>query len=263
MIRRFRNGFLQVLLLASWSVAILHADSGRESWLRYAPLDDAMRAKYESVPANLVVLGESQVFESAQSEMIRGIKSMTGKSLASTSAVEAKSIVLGTLTALHAVAPGLVPPRELGLDGYWLVNAKIRGFDCLVITGLTDRGVLYGVFALLSKIARGENIAVLNEVQQPFAAMRWVDQWDNLNGSIERGYAGPSIFFEKGSVRADLTRAGEYARLLASIGINGCTINNVNADPRIMDDEFISQLARVAEVFRPWGVGLAVSVDLG
>src|SRR4051794_8694096 len=108
MIRRFRNGFLQVLLLASWSVAILHADSGRESWLRYAPLDDAMRAKYESVPANLVVLGESQIFESAQSEMIRGMKGMTGKSLASASAVEAKSIVLGTLTALHTVAPGLV-----------------------------------------------------------------------------------------------------------------------------------------------------------
>ena len=103
----------------------------------------------------------------------------------------------------------------------------------------------------------------LDDVQQPHAALRWVDQWDNLNGSIERGYAGPSIFFEKGSVRADLTRAGEYARLLASIGINGCTINNVNADPRIIDDSFIPQLARIADVFRPWGVQLAVSVDLG
>ena len=123
-----------------------------------------------------------------------------------------------------------------------------------MIAGLTDRGVLYGVFALLSKIARGENVSPLGEVQQPFVAMRWVDQWDNLNGSIERGYAGPSIFFEKGSVRADLTRAAEYARLLASIGINGCTINNVNADPRIMDDSFIPQLARIADVFRPWGV---------
>ena len=100
-------------------------------------------------------------------------------------------------------------------------------------------------------MARGENIAPLDEVQQPHAALRWVDQWDNLNGSIERGYAGPSIFFEKGSVRADLTRAGEYARLLASVGINGCTINNVNADPRIIDDSFIPQLARVAMRFVP------------
>ena len=89
-----------------------------------------------------------------------------------------------------------------------------------------------------------------------------MDEWDNLNGTIERGYAGPSIFFENGSVRADLTRAGQYARLLASVGINGCTINNVNADRRILDDSFIPQLARIADVFRPWGVRLAVSVDL-
>ena len=263
MIRQFKTGILQVLVLASWNVGALHADSGQEAWLRYAPLDGATREKYESLPANLVVLGDSPVFESARSEMIRGNKGLTGKTLVSARSIERKSIVLGTLTSLHAVAPGLAPPNGLGMDGYWLVNAKIRGFDCLVIAGLTDRGVLYGVFALLSKIARGENVSPLGEVQQPFVAMRWVDQWDNLNGSIERGYAGPSIFFENGSVRADLTRAAEYARLLASIGINGCTINNVNADPRIMDDGFISQLARVAEVFRPWGVGLAVSVDLG
>jgi alpha-glucuronidase len=263
MIRRIQAGILQVLLLASCSVGMLHADPEQEAWLRYARLDDAVRAKYESLPANLVVLGDSPVLGSAQSEMIRGIKGMTGKTLIAARSVETRSIVLGTLTALQAVAPGLAPPDGLGMDGFWLVNARIRGFDCLVITGLADRGVLYGVFALLSEMARGESIASLDDVQQPYAKLRWVDQWDNLNGSIERGYAGPSIFFEKGSVRADLTRAGEYARLLASVGINGCTINNVNADPRTIDDSFIPQLARIADVFRPWGVRLAVSVDLG
>src|SRR5262249_52638109 len=125
-----------------------------------------------------------------------------------------------------------------------------------------DRGLLYGVFALLSKIASGENISALDEVQQPYAPLRWINQWDNLDGRIERGYAGPSIFFENGSVRADLTRVGQYARLLASVGINGCTINNVNADPHILADSFIPQLARVAEAFRPWGVKLSISVDL-
>ena len=59
-----------------------------------------------------------------------------------------------------------------------------------------------------------------------------------------------------------LTRAGEYARLLASIGINGCAINNVNANPRVLEDDFLPQLARVADVFRPWGVRLSISVDL-
>ena len=158
--------------------------------------------------------------------------------------------------------PEIRTARSTQADGFWLVIAKVSGIGCLIITSPTDRGVLYGVFAFLSKVARGEDISSLNEGQQPYAKIRWVDQWDNLNGTIERGYAGPSIFFEKGSVRADLTRASEYARLLASIGINGCTINNVNADPRLIDDNFLPQLARIADAFRPWGVQLAVSIDL-
>src|SRR5262249_16780558 len=125
-----------------------------------------------------------------------------------------------------------------------------------------ERGVLYGVFALLSKIARGEDISTLNEVQNPSAKIRWVDQWDNLDGSIERGYAGQSIFFESGSVRAHLTRASEYARLLASVGINGCNINNVNANPRVLQSDFLPRVARIARAFRPWGVRLSLSVAL-
>ncbi len=262
MIRRLQLGILGLLLLGGWGFETLHADAGQDAWLRYAPLDSVVRAGYESLPANLVVLGNSAVLESAQREMIRGVKGMTGKALLAGKSIEERAIVLGTLAAIRAVAPGLAPTDSLEADGFWLVTAQARGFDCLVVASPTDRGVLYGVFALLRKMARGENIGSLNELQQPYVALRWVDHWDNLNGTIERGYAGPSIFFEKGGVRADLTRAGEYARLLASIGINGCTINNVNADPRMVDDSFLPQLARIADVFRPWGVQLAVSVDL-
>ena len=251
------------LLLASWGVEALHADAVQDAWLRYEPPESAERAKSQLLPAKLVVLGDSAVLRSAQGEMIRGVKGMTGKTLGPENSVRERAIVLGTLAAIHAAAPGLAPANPLEADGFWLVSGHIRGFDCLVVTSPTERGVLYGVFAFLSKMARGENVASLNEMQQPYSPIRWVDQWDNLNGTIERGYAGPSIFFENGGVRADLTRAGEYARLLASIGINGCTINNVNADPRMIDDSFLPQLARIADVFRPWGVQLAVSVDLG
>jgi alpha-glucuronidase len=118
------------------------------------------------------------------------------------------------------------------------------------------------VFALLRKMAQTEDLSRLDELQQPYAPIRWVNQWDNLDGRIERGYGGLSIFFAEGKVRSDLTRAGQYARLLASIGINGCTVNNVNADPRVLDESFLPQLARIAEAFRPWGVQLSVSIDL-
>jgi alpha-glucuronidase len=187
--------------------------------------------------------------------------------LGSTLRVEAASsrepaVFLETVTQLHMTAPQLHPPKDLRADGYWLKSAKIHGSESLIVAASTDRGVLYGVFALLSKIERGETLDGIDEVQQPSAPIRWVNQWDNLDGRIERGYGGPSIFFADGNVRADLTRAGQYARLLASIGINGCTINNVNAAPGILEDDFIAQVARIAEVFRPWGVQLSLSVDL-
>ena len=135
---------------------------------------------------------------------------------------------MGTLSALRADSPELFARVELRDDGFLLTIGKVHGFESLVVTAATELGVLYGVFALLSKMARGESVSGLHETQEPYAPIRWVDDWDNLDGRIERGYAGPSIFFENGVVRTDLTRAGEYARLLASIGINGCAINNVN-----------------------------------
>jgi alpha-glucuronidase len=165
-------------------------------------------------------------------------------------------IVLATFSDLHALKETMKPPQELSEDGYWWTHQRRKGFDSLVIAGTTDRGVLYGVFGLLSRIARGE--ALSGElVQVPYAPLRWVNQWDNLDGRIERGYAGPSIFFDHGAVRADLTRAGEYTRLLASVGINGCAVNNVNADPRVLDSDFIRAIVPyrrcISSMGRPLG----------
>jgi len=218
---------------------------------------------YRRLPAGTVLLGDSILLRTAQQELIQGVAQMLGKTLREgpLSSPE-NAIVLGTLTQLHALAPALHAPQELRADDYWLKSAKIRGSECLIIAGANERGVLYGVFGLLSKIARGEKLDAIDEVQGPYAPIRWVNQWDNLDGRIERGYGGTSIFFTDGNVRSDLTRAGQYARLLASIGINGCTVNNVNAAPGILEDSFIAQVSRIADVFRPWGVQLALSVDL-
>ncbi len=209
-----------------------------------------------------MVLRDRLVLKSAQQELVRGISQMLGKTLGEGVVPHGRSIILGTFQDLHRVDPTLRPQTVLKGDGYWLKTAKVHGSAGLMVTSATDRGVLYGVFALLSKIARGENVAGIDEVQQPSAPIRWVNQWDNLDGRIERGYGGASIFFAEGRVRSNLTRAGQYARLLASIGINGCTINNVNAAPGVLEDNFIAQVSRVADAFRPWGVQLSLSVDL-
>jgi alpha-glucuronidase len=250
------------LLLLALAADGLRAETGANAWLRYAPLDSHAVRLYANLPASVVTFGDSPVLNSAKTELIRGVRGMLGRTLRDDKALPQESaILLGTLSELQAVAPGILKNVQLQDDGFLLVTERVRGFDCILVTSETDRGVLYGVFALLRKIALNENISSLHDIEQPAAPIRWADEWDNLDGRIERGYAGPSIFFENGNVRADLTRAGEYARLLASIGINGCAINNVNANPRILEDSFLPQLARVADVFRPWGVRLSISVD--
>ncbi len=130
-----------------------------------------------------------------------------------------------------------------------------------MIAGGTPQAALYGAFRLLEEVGT-EQALPLEDVQRPAAAIRWSDEWDDLDGSVERGYAGASIFFEHGHLRHDLRRASAYARLLSSAGINGCNIYNVNARPRILNSEHLQEFARLADAFRPWGVKLALSVDL-
>ncbi len=256
------------LLCAMTFPRSLAAETAADAWLRYSKLNPQAAEVYRRFPDKVVLLGDSLLLKTAQQELSRGVEQMSGRVLdVEPNSSAGKAVVLGTMKGLRALSSTLHPPHELSGDGYWLKSAKIHGAECLIIAGGTDRGALYGVFALLSKIARADSpaavdLATMDEEQQPYAAVRWVNQWDNLDGRIERGYGGPSIFFADGKVRSDLTRASQYARLLASIGINGCTINNVNAAPGILEDGFIEQVSRIADVFRPWGVEVSLSVDL-
>jgi len=256
---------MKICWMALLSCLSLHAETGANAWLRYAPLsDNAIRQSSANMPAVVLAYGNSPVAASAQQELIRGIRGMLGRTLRVEAQMPAESaIVLGTLADLRQAAPQLRLNANIDSDGYWLTTVKVNGVAYTVITGANDRGVLYGVFGFLRKLALGEIITGLDEKQSPYAPLRWVNEWNNLDGSIERGYGGRSIFWDNLHVREDLSRVSDYGRLLASLGINGCAINNVNANPRVLGPDFVSQVARIASAFRPWGVRVAVSVDFG
>jgi len=227
--------------------ACLWAETGEAAWLRYEPLDAAARAMYAELPAVAVVPGDSPMMNSARDELRRGVREMLGRTLRVERQKPAEDAIM------------LAVDRSLPADAYRL-KADASG---LMISGGDERGVLYGVFALLRRIELHRGVTGLDEMSVPASPIRWTNEWDNLDGSIERGYAGRSIFFDEGHVRADLTRVSEYARLLASIGINGCVISNVNANPKMLAPGFIVELARLDAFFRPWGVRMAISVDFG
>ena len=239
------------------------ATTGDAAWLRYSPIDAKIaQDRYADFPAVVVALGESEVIRSSCDELIRGVRGMLGQTLRIESKPPKESfILLGTYELVKKTIPTFDKTPDLTNDGFWLKSIQFEGRNCLVITAPDDRGVLYGVFTLLRKIALGQAIASLNEQHEPFAPLRVVNQHDRLDGTLSDGELGGSIFWENGHVAKDLSRARDYARLLASVGINGVSVNHPGAGPRLVTAPYLDELSHVAAVFRPWGIRLYIAVN--
>ncbi len=128
----------------------------------------------------------------------------------------------------------------------------------------TEIGILYGVYELLRRQQTGQPIQ--SEVSNPSYERRILNHWDNLDGTIERGYAGHSIFWRNENDSLTVTERDkilwqEYARANASIGINGTVLNNVNASPKILSGIYLKKVKAIADVLRPYGIKTYLSVN--
>src|SRR5687768_11934039 len=178
---------MRTLPLLAVLATSLYAETGQDAWLRYAPIEGAAAARYAALPATVVALGDSSVvIRSAREELIQGIRGMLGRTLRMQTVMpQEPAIVLGTVADLALKS-------DLKIDGF-LITTKGKN---ILIAGADDRGVLYGTFAFLRRLALHQSIAALNERQEPHSPARWINHWDNLDGTIERGYGGRSIFFD-------------------------------------------------------------------
>jgi len=257
--------FLSFLFVLDLGSTLAEAETGQAGWLRYARLDGAtVQRMQRDVPRSIATFESAAPVQKAREELVSGLRGLADLDLKLTDQLPPDgAIVAGTLTRLRQASAGLLPTGTLPPDGFWLKTSTVNGARFLVIAGESERAVLYGTFALLRKVATGDSVAAIDEKDAPYAPIRWVNEWNNIDGSIERGYGGRSIFWEGGHIREDLGRVNEYGRLLASIGINGISINNVNANPRVLSPEFVPEVARVADVLRPWGVRVALAIDFG
>ncbi|MDE7089634.1 MAG: alpha-glucuronidase, partial [Prevotella sp.] len=136
-------------------------------------------------------------------------------------------------------------------DGY-----RIEGHT---VSARTEMGLLYGKYAFL----RGEQ-----GESHPYFRLRLLNHWDNLDGSIERGYAGKSIFWDLSTALSPFGEENEalihqYAEANASIGINGTVLNNVNASPKMLTRPYINKVKEIADILRPWGIKVYLSVNFG
>ena len=250
-------------LLAAGSACL--AQTADQAWLRYSNHSDRM-----IIPLQMSALGSGALEQSAIAELKRSVADVAqGRLSARSKDAFAGKTVVGTVEEVRKAYPNVPVPTDLAPDEYWVYSKESgRPADRVVIVaGGDERGALYGAFALLRLPATTEIDKMPNLSQHPLRsrpamAIRWTNEWDNANGTVERGYGGPSIFFEDGHVREDLAPVSEYARMLASIGIDGCNVNNVNGAAPFLTPEWLKGLARIADTMRPWGVRIAISVDI-
>ena len=166
------------------------------------------------------------------------------------------ALIVGTPTASRIIA-SLSLERELaaaGPDGFVIRTSMVRDLPAIVIAANRDIGVLYGVFQLLRLLQTNRPIRSLDIVSAPTIQLRMLDHWDNLDGTVERGYAGASLW-DWAALPNDVSpRYRDYARANASIGINGAALTNVNANARVLTAEYLAKAAAIADVFRPYGI---------
>jgi alpha-glucuronidase len=249
---------LLTTILPVW-VGLALAEDGSRAWLRYAPINTEGYNTLE-VPSTIVALNStksSPVFTAGQ-ELQKGINSILAKNVEVLAAGRSNSsaIIVGTVDAYNAAYGNLTDTESLEDDGFLLNSAS----DKVVILGRNERGALYGAFEYLSQLARN-NLTAGVYMSNPQVPIRWTNEWDNMDGSIERGYGGASNYFKGGYVVDNVTRAAEYARLLASVGINGVIVNNVNANATLLSDRNVEGLGRLADAMRPYGVQLGISLN--
>src|SRR5206468_6970719 len=139
-----------------------------------------------------------KVLRTAGGELVRALGTQPARQGAVATIPAKNAFVLGLWKDASPYFPGLKPPHAISEDGFWLKTVQRKSGKYWLIVGTSERGVLYGTFALLRYVAQKKDVSTLDEVQNPSAPIRWASEWDNLDGSIERGYAGRSIFFDDG-----------------------------------------------------------------
>lgn len=237
---------------------MLHAENGYDLWLRYQKVDNSqLLNSYSKTLAKLNFPVNSATLTEAKNELQQGLNGLLDTNLPETDGISKGTLLVGTpasskvLSGIHAITNEI---SGLGDEGFLIKTLKVDGIPCTVIAARKDMGVMYGVFHFLRLLQTQSDIKELNITQVPKLQRRMLNHWDNLNGTIERGYAGYTLWDWQRLPGYIDPRYRDYARANASIGINGTVLNNVNANARSLTTEYLIKAAALADVFRPYGI---------
>jgi alpha-glucuronidase len=239
------------------------AENGYELWLRYAPVSSpVMLEQYKAAITEMVFQGNSATMQVAEKEMSDALQSMLGFSIPSSESAEHDGFIAAGTPENSEIIDALNLTgklSEVGEEGFIITSTVYRNKKCIVIAANQDAGVLYGVFYFLKLIQTEREITGLDIACSPKVTIRVLNHWDNLDRTVERGYAGCSIWdWHKLPEYID-QRYIDYARANASVGINGTVVNNVNTNALILTKTYLVKLKALADVFRPYGIKVYLS----
>lgn len=232
---------LLTFILGIFATGELMAEDGYRLWLRYDRIEGTSNRNDYRRPMQSIIIAtpsgaESAIIQSARAEIARGLDTMLGRKL----------------TTVHVVAREADP--ALGAEGYALENVTVDEEKAVRIRANSDAGALYGVFDLLRRVQMREPVHELAVVAVPKIDRRLLNHWDDLNGFVERGYAGFSLWRWHELPHILSPRYTDYARALASLGLNGTVVTSVNANALILTPVYLEKVAALADVFRAWGI---------
>lgn len=239
----------------SWSAS---AQKDYKLWLQYDRMTNLdLQTAYLSNSKKIIIFGNSETITIAGHELQSALTAMLGKKIESGMNLDGShTIIIGSRASLsQEILKAIDADYDLINDeGYIIKTVAINNNRHIVITGKKDVGVLYGVYNFLRLIQTHQPIEKLNIADAPKINNRILNHWDNLDRTVERGYAGFSLWnWQKLPDFID-QRYIDYARANASIGINGTVLTNVNANALILTPQYLEKVEALANVFRPYGI---------
>ncbi len=228
----------------------LQADDGYRLWLKFDKIENKSKLKsYQSLIQSIQTQEKGPIAHTAVLELQQGLQGLLGKQIPinQTSQPGAGQVVLK-----------IDSQANLSNEEGYLIRKTKEGITILSKSG---KGLLYGSFALLRELQTGHSIDLIDISSSPKIRLRMLNHWDNPNGTIERGYAGASLWKWFELPETVDPRYTDYARANASIGINSVVVNNVNASARFLTPEYIIKVRQLAEVFRPYGIQVFMSIN--
>lgn len=232
-----------------------NANDGYNLWLNYGKIEnESMRQNYLNRLNSFSVEGESDLLQSAQTELTNALTKLLDTSVPFFDNSEKSDLIIGVF-GTSALIDNLIPKNnsnKLISEGFIIFDTGNK----IIITGLDAKGVLYGTFHFIRRLQMNLPIEGLNIIENPKIKHRILNHWDNLDGTVERGYAGFSIWNWHQLPEYIDPRYIDYARTNASIGINGTVVTNVNANSLIFREDYIEKAAALADVLRKYGIKL-------